>query len=377
MRALPPALLETCLALCTELRLDALVEVRSADEMDTATRAGARLIGINNRDLRTFKTDIRTSMDLARKLRPGQVIVSESGIHGREQIDLLLASGICNFLIGESLVKSADPVRFLRQLTGDRPPKTGHTRGMRAASRRKECPHEPGAGIESIPWQRRSSRFPRSQVKVCGLTSPEEATACADLGAHAIGLVFYPPSPRFVTDEQAREICRSVSGRVCTVGVFVNESPGRVLDRVERCGLAAVQLHGKESPEAVEELMRAGVKVIKALFSNAAPSFASVGEYAASAYLVECAGGPLPGGNALQWDYGAAAGISRSHPVVLAGGLNSENVNETIRRVSPDAVDVSSGVESRPGRKDLDKVKQFLETVSRCGIAGETRRIFP
>lgn len=121
VRALSAALLESCLGLCEDLGLDALVEVRSAEEMDTATRAGARLIGINNRDLGTFRTDIRTSVALAAMLRPGQIAVSESGIHGREQVETLLAAGIRNFLIGESLVKAADPERFLRHLLGTSP----------------------------------------------------------------------------------------------------------------------------------------------------------------------------------------------------------------------------------------------------------------
>ncbi|MCE5244811.1 MAG: phosphoribosylanthranilate isomerase [Syntrophobacteraceae bacterium] len=214
------------------------------------------------------------------------------------------------------------------------------------------------------------------QVKVCGLTRIDEATACAELGVDAVGLVFYRPSPRFVTDERAREICLSLPERVCTVGVFVNEPPGGILDRVHRCGLKAVQLHGQEPPGVVDELLRAGVTVIKALFQNTAPAFASADEYGASAFLAECAGGPLPGGNAIEWDWGAAARLSGSYPVVLAGGLNSSNVSKAIGRARPDAVDVSSGVESMPGRKDIDKVKQFLEAVSRGSASGRNRRIF-
>lgn len=214
------------------------------------------------------------------------------------------------------------------------------------------------------------------QVKVCGLTRVDEATACAELGVDAVGLVFYRPSPRFVSDERAREICLSLPENVCTVGVFVNESPGGILDRVRLCGLKAVQLHGREPPGVVDELLRSGVAVIKALFQNTAPSFTSADEYGATAYLAECAGGPLPGGNAIEWDWGAAARLAGSYPVVLAGGLNSSNVSKAIGRARPDAVDVSSGVESMPGRKDIDKVMQFLEAVSRSGASGKNRRIF-
>lgn len=118
VRALSPALLQSCLDLCGRLNLDALVEVHSEEELDLASEAGARIIGINNRDLATFRTDIRKSVNLARKLVPGQTAVAESGIHERAQVETLLDAGIRNFLIGESLVRSVDPSAFLRYLCG-------------------------------------------------------------------------------------------------------------------------------------------------------------------------------------------------------------------------------------------------------------------
>lgn len=120
VRALSEAQLKDLLDLCREVRLEALVEVHSATEMADATQAGARLIGINNRDLTSFRTDLRTSMELARQVQDGQVAVAESGIHGREQIEGLLAAGIWNFLIGESLVRAAEPEGLLRSLLGVR-----------------------------------------------------------------------------------------------------------------------------------------------------------------------------------------------------------------------------------------------------------------
>ena len=118
VRALSPQFLRACLDLCRELQLDGLVEVHSEAELGEATQAGAELIGINNRDLTTFQTDIQTSVNLARRLERGQVAVAESGIHERGQIEKLLDAGIWNFLIGESLVRAPDPVRLLRQLLG-------------------------------------------------------------------------------------------------------------------------------------------------------------------------------------------------------------------------------------------------------------------
>ena len=118
VRALSRKMLRELLDLCRELNLDALVEVHSAEEMTAATQAGATLIGINNRDLASFQTDIQTSIRLAQKIKDGQVAVAESGIHDRVQIEDLLTSGIWNFLIGESLVRAPDPERHLRGLLG-------------------------------------------------------------------------------------------------------------------------------------------------------------------------------------------------------------------------------------------------------------------
>jgi indole-3-glycerol phosphate synthase len=118
VRALSREMLKELVDLSHELQLDALVEVHSEQEMTEATLAGARLIGINNRDLSSFQTDLQTSIRLARQIQDGQVAVAESGIHEREQIESLLAAGIWNFLIGESLVRTPDPEALLRGLLG-------------------------------------------------------------------------------------------------------------------------------------------------------------------------------------------------------------------------------------------------------------------
>ncbi len=214
------------------------------------------------------------------------------------------------------------------------------------------------------------------QIKICGLTDVGQAEACIQLGAHAVGCVFYPPSPRHTTAKQAGQIARSVhalNGSV--VGVFVNEPFGMIMKAVTKCRLDAVQLHGRESPQLVAKLAREKLPVIKVLFLNASPAFADIQAYQASAYLAECSGGPLPGGNALDWDWGAAVVISKGQPLILAGGLNSQNVGRAITAARPDAVDVSSGVEARPGKKDLEKVRQFISAVRRRGGYGPIRRI--
>lgn len=214
------------------------------------------------------------------------------------------------------------------------------------------------------------------QVKICGLTRVEEAVGCAALGADAVGLVFFPRSPRFVTDEQAHGIACALPPGVARVGVFVNEDVTTVMRKVRDCELTAVQLHGKESPEMVAELVAQGVRVIKALFANGRPGLGEAGRYGVGAYLVECAGGVLPGGNARAWDWGMARELAQSHPTILAGGLTPLNVAQAIRDACPDAVDVSSGVEALPGRKDLEKVEIFLRQVRDLGDVSRGRSVF-
>lgn len=202
-------------------------------------------------------------------------------------------------------------------------------------------------------------------VKVCGLTNPFEALECVKLGADAIGLVFYRKSPRFVAIEQAVEICRVMPPDVITTGVFVNETYDFIMERVKKCSLKAVQLHGNESPKLVHELARTGLVVIKALFAGKEPCIENAHLFAdASAFLVEHGSGILPGGNAEQWNWGTAKKISTDHIMILAGGLTPENVRTAIAEAAPDAVDVSSGVEISPGRKDLKKVKLFIQAVA-------------
>ncbi len=216
----------------------------------------------------------------------------------------------------------------------------------------------------------------RVQVKICGLTRVEEALACAELGADAVGCVFFPKSPRFVDDWRAREICAALPAETGKVGVFVNEDYSSIMRRVEQCGINGVQLHGQEAPELVKRLRGRGLIVIKALFVNAEPGVNSAALYDPSAFLVEAAGGPLPGGNALAWDRAAVGNLRLDKPLLLAGGLHVGNVAAAIALASPHGVDVSSGVEAQPGRKDLDKVREFLRAVHDTPGLRELRKIF-
>ena len=206
----------------------------------------------------------------------------------------------------------------------------------------------------------------RPQIKICGLTSSRDAEACVVAGADAIGFISYPKSPRHLEDQAIRRITAGLPDSVCPVGVFVNERLGRIMQAVDIGRLRAVQLHGNETPALVKALSGEGLIVIKALFINGNPALEAAHRYPATAFLVECAGGPLPGGNAMDWNWSDARRLPSDQPVLLAGGLTPDNVKEAIAAGGPAAVDVSSGVEIRPGCKDIDKVTAFCRAVATC-----------
>ena len=216
----------------------------------------------------------------------------------------------------------------------------------------------------------------RPQVKICGLTRVEHAIRCAALGVDAVGCVFYSKSPRHLTEEKAREICLSLPPEVKGVGVFVNESFADIMKKVERCRLGAVQLHGQESPETVFRLRKENLLVVKTLFVDGEPTLDDAPHYDASAFLVECSGGPLPGGNAMVWNWKIAKGFDKKYPLILAGGLSPQNISDAVTAGMPDAVDVSSGVESTPGEKDLGKIESFMNAVARITVKRAYKKVY-
>lgn len=218
--------------------------------------------------------------------------------------------------------------------------------------------------------------FYRPEIKICGLTRADEAAACAEAGADAIGLVFYPPSPRHLTVKQARDISLALPDRIARVGVFVNSPVSEILEVIDACGLTAIQLHGQESPEMVKQLCNRGVRVIKALFIQRPPLISAAPRYPDTVFLVECGKGRLPGGNALTWNWRAAKAFGLSYPLILAGGISPDTVIQAVSEAGPDAIDVSSGVEFSPGRKDVHLVSALIRAVSLCAIERQPRRIW-
>ncbi len=214
------------------------------------------------------------------------------------------------------------------------------------------------------------------QIKICGITRVSDALSCAELGVNALGFVFYPKSPRYVDQNKVLEISQALPKEIKTVGVFVDESFSSIMQTVEKCGLSAVQLHGSETPQLAAELCKENLIVIKALFLEKSPSIEEAKNYEASAFIVEYGKGALPGGNALSWDWEKAKTVGENYPLILAGGLAPDNISTAISICSPDAVDISSGVESSYGIKDIGKVESFISIVSGCALTKTTRRIF-
>jgi phosphoribosylanthranilate isomerase len=205
------------------------------------------------------------------------------------------------------------------------------------------------------------------RVKICGITKPEDAKLAAELGADAIGLNFYEQSPRCITPFAASELIRRLPPFVATIGVFVNwvEAPVVALCRALR--LSAAQLHGDETPQTTERIA-ARVPVIKALRvaqqGNSGPDVSSF--RGVSAFLLDSAVSGQYGGTGTTGNWHLARATAQSHRVILAGGLTPENVGEAIRIVRPYAVDVTSGVEARPGKKDPAKLRSFFDEVARA-----------
>lgn len=201
----------------------------------------------------------------------------------------------------------------------------------------------------------------RTRVKICGFTRPEDALAAANLGADAIGLVFYPPSPRNVDIEQARAIVEALPPFVTVVGLFVDEATEKVKEIARRVRIDLMQFHGDENPDYCAAF---GKPHIKAIRMRPGTDLMKVASYyrSASGLLVDAYDPQAKGGTGLRFDW-AMIPSECPLPVILAGGLKPENAGQALRQVRPYALDVSSGVEVAKGVKDVQKMAAFLKEV--------------
>lgn len=194
------------------------------------------------------------------------------------------------------------------------------------------------------------------RVKICGITNVDDARHAAACGADAVGLVFFAKSPRCVEPEQARQIVAALPPLVAAVGLFVNETSARIREIATFCGLSALQLHGDERPQAC---LLPPWRVIKALRVRDGSSLTGLESWPVSALLLDAWQEGSYGGTGHRFDWSLAVNAA-GPPIILAGGLTPDNVAEAVRTVRPWAVDVSSGVEATPGRKDPAQVAAFI-----------------
>ena len=206
-----------------------------------------------------------------------------------------------------------------------------------------------------------------TRIKICGVTEVEDARDASLLGADAIGLNFFEASPRYVLPEQAVRIIDSLPLFVTAVGVFVNyRDPQALEDFALSMRLGAVQLHGDESPDYCSMISR--VDVIKAIPVGQDFAVDSLQKYPVTGILLDSKRKGVYGGSGQTFDWTWAAGANAFGRIVLAGGLNAENVGGAIRELHPFAVDVTSGVESSPGRKDYERMRRFIDAVHKTDV---------
>lgn len=201
----------------------------------------------------------------------------------------------------------------------------------------------------------------KPRVKICGIREREDARFCAEAGADALGFIFYKSSPRYVEPALAAAMIRELPPFITPVGVFVNATRKTIESVIERTGIRAIQLSGEESPADCGGFLVSVVKVFR--FGD--PGDAErVKEYEISAAMLDGAKDGLYGGSGTMPDLSIAVRIKNYHPLILAGGLNPDNVQDAVRTVGPYAIDVNSGVEASPGKKDRDKVRLLFERLA-------------
>lgn len=294
------------------LGMDVLTEVHDESELDRALRLDARIIGINNRNLATLAVDRGTTRRLSTRIPRDRLIVCESGIRHRADVDAV-AGRVDAFLIGTRVMQEPRPDLAARAIAF-------------------------------------------GQVKVCGLTTPADAALAHAAGATLGGVVFAAESPRRVDERQAAAIA---AGPLPLVGVFVNESIERTIELAGRLALMAVQLHGEETAEHVAALRAALPPTCEVWKSVKVADRIGLEPTAADRVLLDARHPSLRGGTGQRFDWRLVQGLAARDRFVLAGGLDAGNVREA-QRLGFGALDVSSGVETAPGVKDPARLAAFF-----------------
>lgn len=319
--------LKKYLRLCDEFGLSALTETHDAEELKLAVSCGARMIGVNNRNLRTFDVDIENSRRL-KELAPDDVIfVSESGIRDVSDIPPLRSAGVDAVLIGEALMRATDKAATLKAF---RNAAAGHT----------------------------GKKGGRTLIKCCGLRRAEDIAMVNDAGADFAGFIMSPGFWRYTEPERVAELRKMLNSGIRAVGVFVNEPAEYVAKQINNKVIDIAQLHGAEDDEYIKrlrELTFGMAVIIKAFKIQSADDIERAVASTADYILLDSGTGT---GKTFDWSFMTA--IER--PYFFAGGLDPDNAAEAVRRFHPFAVDVSSGIETDKV-KDKNKVMAFAENV--------------
>jgi indole-3-glycerol phosphate synthase/phosphoribosylanthranilate isomerase len=312
-------------------QMHCLVEVHSREEALRAVTAGARIIGVNSRDLVTFEMHPHILRELRQLIPADRVVIAESGIHSAADTRRLARYDVQGILVGESLVVSADIPGQIRQLL----------HGANAST----------------------------QVKICGLRNTSSIDAAIAAGADMLGFIFYEPSHRAISPRDVPTLLAASerfasppakTSRPDLVGVFVNKDADFINEVAEETGIQFVQLHGNETPDFCQ---RIGRPIIKALAPTSADDLELLRAYQQVTWrLLLDTPTSQWGGSGHTHDWHLARQVAQEMPIILAGGLTPDNVSEAIEQVHPWGVDVSSGVETAK-QKDLAKIRAFVQAV--------------
>jgi tryptophan synthase beta chain len=357
---LPARKLALFAGLAREVGLEPLVEVHDERELGAALATDARLIGLNNRDLRTLEVDPEHCVRLRSKVPADRLVVGESGVAEPRTLVAWRAVGLDAALIGEALMRSADPASAARAFVA-------------AGS----VPHDVAAEDR------------RALVKICGVTDEEGVLAAVRAGADAIGLNFVPGTPRALSLAEATHLARLARDaapegrRPRLVAVFADAGEAEIEAAVAAFSPDAVQFSGHESPDSIATVRRPVWKVLHlpAADESVATGPADAGSIAARAIeagrsylaagterlILDTAGGPFPGGTGRQIAGRIAAAVAREIPVILAGGLDAGNVGDALLEVPAVGVDVASGVEFKPGSASARQAAEHARATAAVG----------
>ena len=317
------------------LGMQCLVEVHTAAEAQRAIAAGAKLIGVNSRDLVTFQMNPHLMRELRPLIPADCVVVAESGIHTAADARRLARYDVQAMLVGESLVLSNDIPAQMRSLL--------------------------------------SGANESTQVKICGLRTLDHMQTAIDAGVEMLGLIFYESSHRYIEPQEARSLIESLDQAQMTadiVGVFVNREADFINGTAEQVGLHFVQLHGDEPPEFCQQIKR---PVIKGLRMRHDTDMGLLKAYQQTCWrLLLDTPTSQWGGAGETHDWALARTVAQEFPIILAGGLTPENVTKAIQQVRPWGVDVSSGVETNR-IKDKEKIQAFISNARKVIMNANTK----